>query len=216
MLSEGRRPCRPASRTAAHVPRKRMPPPERGHEGSASAASISRGFRACRRDRRRSPRPRTPRSGPLSRPRPPPRPGRPRSPKGRARTRCGGCGSAPPVPAGISRPTITFSFSPTSLSRLPCTEASVSTRVVSWNDAAEMKLRVCRLALVMPSRIGSPLRRARPFGDRLVVDLVELGLVDVLALQQRGIARIEDLHFWSIWRTITSMCLSLIFTPCRR
>jgi hypothetical protein len=35
------------------------------------------------------------------------------------------------------------------------TEASVSTRVVSWNEAAEMKLRVCKLALVMPSRIGS-------------------------------------------------------------
>jgi len=28
--------------------------------------------------------------------------------------------------------------------------------VVSWNEAAEMKLRVCRLALVIPRRIGSP------------------------------------------------------------
>ena len=32
--------------------------------------------------------------------------------------------------------------------------ASVSTRVVSWNDAAEMNERVCRLALVMPSSTG--------------------------------------------------------------
>jgi len=33
----------------------------------------------------------------------------------------------------------------------------VSTRVVSWNDAAEMNDLVCRLALVMPSRTGSAL-----------------------------------------------------------
>ncbi len=62
----------------------------------------------------------------------------------------------PPVPAGIRRPTMTFSFSPSSISLLPFTAASVRTRVVSWNDAAEMKLRVCREALVMPSRTGLP------------------------------------------------------------
>ena len=50
-----------------------------------------------------------------------------------------------PVPAGISRPTITFSFNPIRLSVLPATAASVSTLVVSWKDAAEMKLLVCRL-----------------------------------------------------------------------
>ena len=59
-----------------------------------------------------------------------------------------------PVPAGISRPTITFSLRPSSVSTLPLTEASVSTRVVSWNDAAEMKERVCSEALVMPSNTG--------------------------------------------------------------
>jgi len=37
---------------------------------------------------------------------------------------------------------------------LPWTEASVSTRVVSWKEAAEMKLRVCRDALVIPSSTG--------------------------------------------------------------
>src|SRR6185437_13638873 len=45
-----------------------------------------------------------------------------------------------PVPAGIRRPTITFSFNPIRLSVLPAVAASVSTRVVSWNEAALMKL----------------------------------------------------------------------------
>jgi hypothetical protein len=34
---------------------------------------------------------------------------------------------------------------------LPLTAASVSTRVVSWNDAAEMNERACSEALVMPA-----------------------------------------------------------------
>ena len=70
--------------------------------------------------------------------------------------------SMPPVPAGISRPTMTFSFRPSSVSALPLTAASVSTRVVSWNEAAEMKLRVCRLALVIPSRTGTPVAGSLP------------------------------------------------------
>src|ERR1700722_2361251 len=63
---------------------------------------------------------------------------------------------APPVPAGIRRPTITFSFRPSSMSTLPLTAASVRTRVVSWNDAAENTERVCNEALVMPSSTGRP------------------------------------------------------------
>ena len=55
-----------------------------------------------------------------------------------------------PVPAGIRRPTMTFSFSPTRLSTRPETAASVNTRVVSWNEAAEMKELVCSEALVIP------------------------------------------------------------------
>ena len=58
-----------------------------------------------------------------------------------------------PVPAGIRKfPTITFSFRPSSVSSLPLTAASVRTRVVSWNEAAEIKLLVCNDAFVMPSR----------------------------------------------------------------
>jgi len=60
-----------------------------------------------------------------------------------------------PVPAGISRPTITFSFNPLSLSTLPLIAASVSTLVVSWNDAAEINEFVCSDALVIPNNILS-------------------------------------------------------------
>src|SRR5205085_6737703 len=45
---------------------------------------------------------------------------------------------ARPVPAGMRRPTITFSFRPRRSSFLPMMAASVSTRVVSWKEAAEM------------------------------------------------------------------------------
>src|SRR3984957_8542030 len=69
---------------------------------------------------------------------------------------------AAPVPAGMSRPTMTFSFRPSSVSTLPLTAASVRTRVVSWKDAAEMNERVCRLALVMPSRTGVPVASFLP------------------------------------------------------
>ena len=59
-------------------------------------------------------------------------------------------GYARPVPAGIKRPTTTFSFKPRKSSSLPVTAASVNTRVVSWNDAAEMNESVESDALVIP------------------------------------------------------------------
>ena len=66
---------------------------------------------------------------------------------------------------------ITISFKPTRLSTLPLIEASVRILVVSWNDAAEMKLSVERLAFVMPRSSGSamaglpPLPRTRWFSS---------------------------------------------------
>ena len=98
-----------------------------------------------------------------------------------------------PVPAGIRRPTITFSLSPISLSIRPETAASVSTRVVSWNEAAEMKELVCRLALVMPCSTGGAVRQAQPLGLGLGVARVELDAVDLLADQEGGLAGILDL-----------------------
>ena len=61
-----------------------------------------------------------------------------------------------PVPAGMSEPTMTFSFRPSRVSTLPLTAASVRTRVVSWNEAAEMNDFVWSDALVMPSSTGTP------------------------------------------------------------
>ena len=56
-----------------------------------------------------------------------------------------------PVPAGISLPIITFSFKPLNQSDLPSIAASVRTLVVSWNEAAEIKLSVLRDAIVIPN-----------------------------------------------------------------
>ena len=67
-----------------------------------------------------------------------------------------------PVPAGTRRPTITFSFNPSKLSTFPETAASVSTRVVSWNDAADMNDLVCKDAFVIPWRTGLALATASP------------------------------------------------------
>src|SRR6266566_1191122 len=83
-----------------------------------------------------------------------------------------------PVPAGISRPTMTFSFRPSSVSCLPLTAASVSTRVVSWNEAAQNRMTLGGLlALLLHPR----------------VEFVELDLVHLLARDQVGLARIGDL-----------------------
>jgi len=45
---------------------------------------------------------------------------------------------------------ITFSLRPSNGSFFPRIEASVRTRVVSWNEAADKKLLVSRAALVIP------------------------------------------------------------------
>src|SRR4029453_15367898 len=76
-----------------------------------------------------------------------------------------------PVPAGIRWPMMTFSLRPRRLSILPWIAASVSTRVVSWKEAAEMKLSVESEALVIPSSSGWnvagcwPSRRMRSFSS---------------------------------------------------
>src|SRR5437762_12315594 len=54
-------------------------------------------------------------------------------------------------------------LNPRSLSTLPSVAASVRTRVVSWNDAAEMKLSVSNDAFVMPSNTGTASAGLPPF-----------------------------------------------------
>src|SRR3989454_2297969 len=121
-----------------------------------------------------------------------------------------------PVPAGIRRPMMTFSFKPTRRSTLPLIAASVRTLVVSWKEAAEMKLSVERLALVMPRRSGSapagcpPSPSTRSFSSSKrhfsTWSPIRKSVSPTSLMRTRR----------SICRTITSMCLSLMRTPCRR
>ena len=53
--------------------------------------------------------------------------------------------------------------------------------------------------------------------DELAVELRVTAAVDLLAGQERRVTRLGDPRTRrSIWRTITSMCLSWIGTPCSR
>ncbi len=123
---------------------------------------------------------------------------------------------AAPVPAGMRRPTMTFSFRPSSVSTLPLTAASVRTRVVSWNEAAEMNERVCRLALVMPSRTGVPVASFLPSAFMISLAASSSDL-SICSPDRKSVSPGSTTStFCSIWRTITSMCLSLMLTPCSR
>ena len=61
-----------------------------------------------------------------------------------------------PVPAGMSLPMMTFSLRPSSGSLRPLIAASVRTRVVSWNEAADSHESVASDAFVMPMSSGRP------------------------------------------------------------
>ena len=66
--------------------------------------------------------------------------------------------------------------------------------MVSWNEAAEKNERVCRLALVMPSRTGVPVAIFLPSSLAFSLSCVELDLVHLLARDHVGFALIGDLH----------------------
>ncbi len=111
---------------------------------------------------------------------------------------------------------MTFSLRPRRWSTLPLMAASVSTRVVSWKLAAEMNESVESEALVMPSSSGWPAAGLSPWDSsrrfswwkrkRSTTSSTRNSLSPTsLTLTQR-----------IIWRAITSMCLSLMLTPCRR
>ena len=109
---------------------------------------------------------------------------------------------------------ITFSFRPSSRSILPSIEASVSTFVVSWKDAAERNDSVASDAFVIPRISGSNVACSffsfftRAFSRSSTTRSTSWpGSSSVSpALSTRT--------FFSIWRTISSMCLSWISTPC--
>ena len=56
-----------------------------------------------------------------------------------------------------------------------------------------MNERVCRLALVMPSRTGWPVGRLAARGLRRRIGVLEVDPVHLLALEELGVARIVDL-----------------------
>ena len=77
---------------------------------------------------------------------------------------------------------------------MPSIEASVSTLVVSWKDAAERKDSVASDAFVMPRISGSKVACSFfSFLTRSVL-LLEHDLVDELAGQELGVARVLDAH----------------------
>jgi len=99
-----------------------------------------------------------------------------------------------PVPAGTSFPMMTFSFSPMSSSHLPFIAASVSTLVVSWNDAADRKLSVCSDALVIPRSAGLHVAGFSPFSSASALVSSNLKDVDQFPGEQIRISRILHLH----------------------
>jgi hypothetical protein len=110
---------------------------------------------------------------------------------------------------------MTFSFRPTSGSDADSSAASVSTRVVSWKEAADSHESVASDALVIPISIGRP-RRLAAFGQDAVVLLVEPHPVDVVAGQEAVSPASTTFTRRNICRTISSTCLSWIGTPCER
>src|SRR5581483_4913994 len=119
--------------------------------------------------------------------------------------------AAKPVPAGMSRPTMTFSLRPRRSSLRPRTAASVRTRVVSWNEAAEMNDSVARDALVMPSNTGC--RAADCLPSCCARSLMSSARARSSCSPRRRVVSPAACTsvLRSIWRMITSMCLSLIF-----
>ena len=100
------------------------------------------------------------------------------------------CGA--PVPAGISLPMITFSLRPIRWSRAPLMAASVSTRVVSWKEAAARKDDVFRDALVTPRSTVCAVAGSPPSDEDAVVRLLEVQAVDELGRQLLAVARLVD------------------------
>ena len=93
-------------------------------------------------------------------------------------------------------------------------DASVSTRVVSWKEAADIKEFVCKDALVIPKRTLS-----NKTGFFLSLDNFSL----IFFMSFKSITSPNNNSespgsltstFFNICLTIVSMCLSFITTPC--
>ena len=89
---------------------------------------------------------------------------------------------------------MTFSFRPISGSDLASMAAWVSTRVVSWKDAADSHDSVASEALVMPMSSGRADAGAPPSATTRRLLVLEPRTVDQLARQQVGVAVLDDGH----------------------
>ncbi len=119
-----------------------------------------------------------------------------------------------PVAAGISFPMITFSLSPSSRSTLPSMAASVRTFVVSWKDAAERNDSVASEAFVMPRMSGSNVARS-PFAERAASFARSSTTLSASCPGRSSVSPgVSTRTFFIIWRTMSSMCLSWMSTPC--
>ncbi len=111
---------------------------------------------------------------------------------------------------------MTFSLRPSSGSLFASIAASVSTRVVSWKDAADSHDSVANEAFVMP--ISSARAEAGCPPSVTTLRLVDSNSPRSTSWPVRK--SVSPLSMMvtrlSIWRTITSMCLSWIDTPCER
>ena len=108
---------------------------------------------------------------------------------------------------------MTFSLRPMSRSLAPLMAASVSTRVVSWKEAAARKLLVLSDALVTPSRTVSAVAGSPPSARTLSL----ISSNSKRSTSSKGSCSVSP--GWSmrtlrsICRTMISMCLSLMVTP---
>ena len=118
-----------------------------------------------------------------------------------------------PDPAGMSLPMMTFSLSPIRWSLAPLMAASVSTRVVSWKDAAARNDDVLSEALVTPSSTVWAVAGSPPSArTRLLCSSNSRRSTSSVGSRSTSPGwSMRTLR--SICRTMISMCLSLIVTP---
>ena len=121
-----------------------------------------------------------------------------------------------PVPAGISLPMITFSLRPSRPSFLPSIAASVRTRVVSWNDAADSHDSVASDAFVIPMSSGRPSAGRLPSATSRLFTFANSRASAFWPGRNSESPGSDTPTRRSIWRTMTSTCLSWIDTPCSR
>ena len=111
---------------------------------------------------------------------------------------------------------MTFSLRPISESLRAWIAASVSTRVVSWKEAAESHESVASDALVMPMSTGRPAAGSPPsatsrrFSASNCARSTSRPGRNSVAPESMTVTRL------SICRMMISMCLSWMSTPCER